>query len=239
MISRRSLIASAIAVGVAPSDAMAQLFRGSMRRRRGSSGCNCIMCRILRGELAGYDWVNGRAVKVGEKSTTLTKYEPPFYADSPISAPTPQTAVHGMLQMVKPEPQHVLVDMGCADGRILITANRRFKCRAVGYEIKGELCELARQNAIANDASIRVINGDMYRVDLSRVDIVTAYLEDDLLADLVPQFRSMKPGSKLVTYAHPIPGMNGKMYKLDWRDQYYEFWLYENKVSDGVLQWPA
>ena len=49
--------------------------------------------------------------------------------------PTPQNKVQRMLEMAKVQTDEVVYDLGCGDGRVLLTAARRFKARAVGIEI--------------------------------------------------------------------------------------------------------
>jgi len=64
------------------------------------------------------------------------KYEPkkivPF-------VPTPQEVVEGMLELAQVKKGDVVYDLGSGDGRIVITAAKKYGVRAVGFEIDPDL----------------------------------------------------------------------------------------------------
>src|SRR5580700_8376961 len=57
--------------------------------------------------------------------------------------PSPQEVVESMLQLAHLQPGEVVYDLGSGEGRIVITAARTFKARAVGVELSAELCKIA------------------------------------------------------------------------------------------------
>src|SRR5438105_15164262 len=57
--------------------------------------------------------------------------------------PSPQVVVEKMLEAAHLKPGEMLYDLGSGDGRIVITAARKFKARAVGIELSPELCKMA------------------------------------------------------------------------------------------------
>jgi SAM-dependent methyltransferase len=133
-------------------------------------------------------------------------------APKPIYAPTPQFIVDAMLRIAKVQSSDLLVDMGCGDGNILITAVKRYECRAAGFEIQKSLVDIANK-AVKNaglEKKIKIFHHDMFRTTLKNVDVVTLYLEEELNAKLVPQLNAMKPGSRVVSYAHTVPGLKCK-----------------------------
>jgi len=141
----------------------------------------------------------------------------PIVKAKPIFAATPQFIVNKMLDLADAKDGDVVVDLGCGDGRIVITAARDYKCQSFGYEINPELVQLAKK-AVAkeglNNAYIR--QHDMFKVDLSKTDIATLYLEVELNDKLVPQLMNMKKGARIVSYNHNIPKINQQqVYKIN------------------------
>src|SRR5258708_35310630 len=81
---------------------------------------------------------------------------------------SPVRVVDKMLEMAQPKPGETLYDLGCGDGRILISAVEKYKVKAVGVEISPKL--VARATSGIERAGLRdqayVIQGDVLKVDL-------------------------------------------------------------------------
>ena len=92
--------------------------------------------------------------------------------------PTSMSKVRKMLEMAEVGPGDIVYDLGCGDGRVIVTAARRYGARAVGIEID-PLRYLWCQTLITvlglRDR-VRVVYGSFYRKDLSGADVVTCYL---------------------------------------------------------------
>src|SRR5438045_873446 len=58
--------------------------------------------------------------------------------------PTPQLIVERMLEAGHVKPGDMVYDLGSGDGRIVITAALKFGARAVGVEIRPDLCRMAQ-----------------------------------------------------------------------------------------------
>jgi SAM-dependent methyltransferase len=125
--------------------------------------------------------------------------------------PTGIKTVVKMLTMAQTGPDDLVYDLGCGDGRILITAVRRFGARAVGIEIdplRYLWCRLAI-TALGHRNQVQIHYGDFFKQDLSQADVVTCYLlqatntkiEDKLL-------RELKPGSRVVSYTFTFRKMH-------------------------------
>ncbi|MET0680068.1 MAG: methyltransferase domain-containing protein, partial [Burkholderiales bacterium] len=69
-----------------------------------------------------------------------------FLSNAPY-VPTPQSTVDRMLELAKVGPNDFVIDLGSGDGRIPITAAKRFGARAVGIEIEADLIEKSRFDA--------------------------------------------------------------------------------------------
>lgn len=122
---------------------------------------------------------------------------------------TPERAVDKMLEMANPKPGEVLYDLGCGDGRILITAAQKYNIKAVGIEIAEHQAKVAAENVkkAGLQDRVKVIHGDFMRTDLSAANIVTLYLAPIANDTLRPNLqRYLRPNTRVVSYDYPIPG---------------------------------
>jgi tRNA G37 N-methylase Trm5 len=123
--------------------------------------------------------------------------------------PSPQEVVEKMLEAAHLKPGETLYDLGSGDGRIVITAARKFKAKAVGVELSAELCKLAnaRVKALGLDDQVRIIHGNLLKVDLRPADVVTIYLLTASNELLRPNLeRDLKPGARVVSHDFEIRG---------------------------------
>jgi cyclopropane fatty-acyl-phospholipid synthase-like methyltransferase len=133
-----------------------------------------------------------------------------------------------MLEMANIKQGETLIDLGCGDGRILITAVERYKVKAVGVEISPKLVAQAttriQREGLTEQA--RVIQGDLLQADLTGADIVTIYLESSLNQQLRPRLEKfLKPGARVVSHDYPVTGW--KPTKVDKSDGSHLVYLYE------------
>jgi cyclopropane fatty-acyl-phospholipid synthase-like methyltransferase len=133
-----------------------------------------------------------------------------------------------MLEMASIKPGETLIDLGCGDGRILITAVERYKAKAVGIEISPKLVaqatERIQREGLTDQA--KVIQGDLLEADLTGADIVTIYLETSLNSQLRPRLEKfLKPGARVVSHDYAVPGW--KPTKVDKSDGRHLVYLYE------------
>ena len=126
-----------------------------------------------------------------------------------VFVPTPQDIVEKMLEMAAVAKTDVVYDLGSGDGRIVITAAKKYGTRAVGYELDKELLESSRAKAREAHVSelVSFENKDLFTADLSNADVVAVYLLPVQLDRLLRQLKAMKPGSRLVSHQFQIPGI--------------------------------
>jgi SAM-dependent methyltransferase len=122
--------------------------------------------------------------------------------------PTPQSAVVQMLELAGVKPGELVYDLGCGDGRIVITAARRFGARGVGVEIDPALVRRSRANVRRHRLGKRVTirQADIFQIDFSDADVVALYLLPELNARLLPRLRKLKPGARIVSFEFDMPG---------------------------------
>ncbi|MBM0741161.1 class I SAM-dependent methyltransferase [Phormidium sp. CLA17] len=117
--------------------------------------------------------------------------------------PTPPAVIEGMLELLQVTSQDVVYDLGCGDGRILITAAQRFGAHGVGIDVDPNRIQAATANAIAAGVSDRVTfhHQNLYESDFSPATIVILYLLTHLNLKLKPQlFQQLKPGTRIVSH---------------------------------------
>jgi SAM-dependent methyltransferase len=122
---------------------------------------------------------------------------------------TPEHAVDRMLELASLKPGETLFDLGCGDGRILITAVQKYKVKAVGIEISDRLARSAAEKVKKEGLQdqIKIVHGDFMRQDLSSANVVTLYLATTANDTLRPNLeRFLKPNTRVVSYDYPIPG---------------------------------
>lgn len=125
-----------------------------------------------------------------------------FLSNAPY-VPTPQSTVDRMLEMAKVGPNDFVIDLGSGDGRIPITAAKRFGARGVGIEIEADLIEKSRFEArwagVADRVTFKI--EDLFTTDLRPATVLTLYLFRELNIQLRPRIlEQMKPGSRVVTH---------------------------------------
>ncbi len=125
-----------------------------------------------------------------------------FLSNAPY-VPTPQSTVDRMLELAKVGPSDFVIDLGSGDGRIPITAAKRFGARAVGIEIEADLIEKSRFDArwegVADRVTFKI--EDLFTTDLRPATVLTLYLFRELNIQLRPRIlEQMRPGARVVTH---------------------------------------
>ncbi|SFK65716.1 SAM-dependent methyltransferase [Proteiniphilum acetatigenes] len=118
--------------------------------------------------------------------------------------PTPQNVVEGMLDLANVGKGDVVYDLGCGDGRIVITAAKKYEATGIGVDLNPERIKEASQNAreAGVEDKVTFYEGDLFNFDFSKASVLTLYLLPDVNLKLMPKILSeMKPGSRVVSHA--------------------------------------
>ena len=121
-----------------------------------------------------------------------------------VYVPTPQEVVDAMLEIAEVKSTDVVYDLGSGDGRIPITAAKKYGARAVGIDINPERIKEANANLAKAGVGdkVRFLNADLFETDISEATVVTLYLLQSLNEKLRPKlFRELKPGTRVVSHA--------------------------------------
>ena len=119
---------------------------------------------------------------------------------------TPDPVVEKMVAMAQLTEDDLVYDLGCGDGRIVITAALNSGCRGVGFDIDPQRVAEARENVKRNGVEDRVTieEKDVFKVDLSQADAALMFLLPWMMNELLPQFEQMKPGARIVAHDYWI-----------------------------------
>ena len=117
--------------------------------------------------------------------------------------PTPDEVVEAMLRLADVGQNDVVYDLGSGDGRIPITAARRFGARGVGIDLDPKLVAQATRNAREAGVGdrVRFIEGDIFEADISPATVVTLYLLTSINERLRPKLlKELRPGTRIVSH---------------------------------------
>ena len=117
--------------------------------------------------------------------------------------------VDKMVELAQLTNEDVVYDLGCGDGRIIITAAMHSRCRGVGFDIDPERVAEARKNVELHGVGrlVTIKEEDIFRVDLSKANVAVMYLLPWMMQRLTPQFEEMLPGSRIVSHDFYIEGV--------------------------------
>lgn len=125
-----------------------------------------------------------------------------------IYVPTPQRVVEKMLEMAEVKRGDVVYDLGCGDGRIVVTAAKKYGVKAIGFDIDPQRVKEARDNVKSNKVEhlVTIKQEDIFTLDLREASVVTLYLLPELNVRLMPQLAKLKPGSRIVSHDFDMRG---------------------------------
>ncbi len=123
--------------------------------------------------------------------------------------PSPQNVVDKMLEVAKITKDDVLYDLGCGDGRIPVTASKKFGIKTWCFDIDPQRIKEAKANAKQNGVEnlVTIEQKDIFKVDLSPATVVTLYLLPELNVRLIPQLEKLKPNSRIVSHDFDMEGV--------------------------------
>ena len=147
--------------------------------------------------------------------------------------PTPQYVVEKMLELAQVTSKDIVYDLGCGDGRIVITAAKKYGARAVGVDFDAERIRESMANAKAAGVEdlVSFKLEDAMKVDVSAATVVTLYLLTSSNEALRPNLtKQLKPGARIVSHAF---GMG------DWQAQKTERIADESGFNRTLYLWVA
>jgi len=122
---------------------------------------------------------------------------------------TPLPVVKQMLTLAQLKPGEIIYDLGCGDGRVVIMAAQEFGARGIGVEMREDLVKqaLSKVSELGLDGRVKIVQSDMFKVDLAQADVVTLYLTTSANDKVKPKLESeLKLGTRVVSHDYEILG---------------------------------
>jgi tRNA G37 N-methylase Trm5 len=117
--------------------------------------------------------------------------------------PTPQEVVDRMLELAQVKKDDVVYDLGSGDGRIVVTAAKKYGVRAIGFEIDPQRIKESTENIKKAGVGhlVEIRQQDIRTVDLAPASVLTMYLLPEVNLLIRPNiWKQMKPGSRIVSH---------------------------------------
>jgi len=118
--------------------------------------------------------------------------------------PSPNAVVDGMLKLAGVKATDVVYDLGCGDGRIVISAAKTYGARGVGVDINPERIQEARANAKTAEVEdkVKFEENDLFKANIADATVVTLYLLPTVNERLKPKLlKDLKPGTRIVSHS--------------------------------------
>ena len=123
--------------------------------------------------------------------------------------PLPINTVKKILRTAQIKQDDILYDLGAGDGRVLITASIEYGIRAIGIEKNKLLAWIIKMRIKRNrlTSKSKVVNGDLFKQDLSNASIIVVYLTQKMNDILQPKLKKeLKQGTTVISAAHIFKG---------------------------------
>ena len=153
-----------------------------------------------------------------------------------IFVPTPQSVVEKMLDFAKVTKNDTVYDLGCGDGRIVVTAAKKYGAKGVGVDIDPvrvkEAQALVKKEGVEKLVEIRL--GDALDVpDVGNATVIMTYMLPEFMNRLEASLRkNLKPGARVVAHDYPLPNWRATQEKTvqseNWEHRLY-LWIVEKK----------
>jgi SAM-dependent methyltransferase len=139
-------------------------------------------------------------------------------ADLAPFVPTPQPVVERMLEVAAVGRDDVVYDIGCGDGRMVITAAKKYRARGVGIDLDAALIEQCRAGAKREgvEGLVRFLHMDATKARLTEATVLALYLLPESLETLEPLFdKDLAAGVRIVSHNYKIPGWDGRLVRSE------------------------
>ncbi len=144
------------------------------------------------------------SIPAASLSSFVQDAQAPRRAPDVIYVPTPQPVVDAMLKLAHVTKTDVVYDLGCGDGRIVVTAAKVYGARGVGIDIDPQRIREARENVQKAGVGdlVTIVEGDLFTTPLGEASVVTLYLLPSLNQKLIPKLNAeLKEGTRIVSHS--------------------------------------
>jgi hypothetical protein len=150
-----------------------------------------------------------------------------FYIGAPILI-TPKSSIRRALEFCEVEKGQKFYDLGCGTGRNVKVAVKEFGLDAIGLELSPILFLIAEINLFLTGTSARIRMENIYKTDLTSVDVVFCFLTPKAMKKLAPKFeKELRIGTRIISYCFSLPGW--EPLKIINTDNPGKIFIYEKK----------
>ncbi len=150
-----------------------------------------------------------------------------------IYVPTPQPVVDAMLRLAKVQKGEMVYDLGCGDGRAVVTAARDFGARGIGVDIDPKRIEESNANVAKAGVSdrVQIKQADLFQMKFADADVLFLYLLPALNVRLRPRILDeLRPGTRVVSNSFSMAEWEADE-QLEVQDKTIYFWMVPAKVA--------
>jgi len=146
--------------------------------------------------------------------------------------PTPQEVVDKMLELAQIKNTDTVYDLGCGDGRMVITAAKKYGAKGIGVDIDPERIKESNDNAKTAGVTdkVKFIQKDLFTMDFADCDVLTMYLLPSVNMKLRPKILDLKPGTRIVSHAFDMEDWDPDQ-KAEVEGRQVYFWIVPAKVE--------
>ncbi|MHC4728099.1 MAG: SAM-dependent methyltransferase, partial [Planctomycetota bacterium] len=207
--------------------------------------------RKLSGELTnsrGSQQVTGKKIRRTSAGQRKVQIRKPSRKPDVIYVPTPQDVVDKMLEMAEIKEGDVIYDLGCGDGRIVVTAAKKYGVKAFGFDINPKRVRESLENVRKSNVGhlVTIKQEDIFTLDLREANVVTLYLLPSLNVKLMPQLEKLRPGSRILSHDFDMRGAKPiEEYRMNTSGngnggddgEYYEEGEYYGEEQHTIYKW--
>ena len=156
--------------------------------------------------------------------------------------PSSHDVVALMLNIANVTGEDIVYDLGCGDGRIVITATKQYGAQGVGIDIDPIRISEGNNNAKKEGVTgkVRFIEQDLFEADIGEATVVTFFLLPSVNLRLRPKlFRDLEPGTRIVSHEHYMGAWEPDLIEkvvADGRSHTVYLWILPANVS-GTWDW--
>jgi len=149
--------------------------------------------------------------------TWVSTNKPPIYIGY---APTPVNSIEQIFDSLNLGVGEKFVDLGCGDGRIVITAAER-GMQATGIEANPVLYRQSQIDAELAGVAATFVEGDLVNTDLTPYTVIYMYLGPPLCNAVLPKIQALPAGRTIISSEYAYPNWTPlASYNLDGREYY-------------------
>lgn len=186
---------------------------------------------------------NATETRLAQADDDAAEPDAPRKLDVPY-VPTPEKVVERMLALADIKKDDVVYDLGCGDGRIVITAAKKYGVRGVGIDIDPQRIAESKENAKKAGVTDRVkfFQRDLFKTEIKDASVMMLYLLPEINLRLRPKlFAELKPGARIVSHSFDMgdwkPDQTVQV-PSDGYDRTVHYWVLPAHVG-GTWQWTA